>query len=37
MAELVPDGTDRKLLEFCQKHGLKTIGDPGWLLCSYWG
>jgi hypothetical protein len=34
---VVPEGTAQKLREFCQKHGLNTMGEPGWLLCSYWG
>ncbi len=34
---VVPKGSDEKLRAYCQKYGLKTVGNPRWILCSYWG
>ncbi len=34
---VIPEGGDDKLRDFCRVHELETEGDPGWLLCSYWG
>jgi hypothetical protein len=34
---IVTDEQKQKLIEFCQKYGVKYQGNPEWYLSSYWG
>ena len=36
-ADLMSGSSDSRIMDYCKEHGLKTVGEPSWLLFSYWG